>query len=121
MKAGIVKADEVVGDGHCIAPRFLADQLDRSRANLGVETIDVYYVHNPETQLGAVDQATFQARMRAAFEFLEGAVTDGKIRCYGGGDVDRLPPARDRARPSLAARAGRPRAARWRATGTTSA
>jgi aryl-alcohol dehydrogenase-like predicted oxidoreductase len=83
VKAGIVKADEVVADGHCIAPRYLADQLDRSRANLSVETIDVYYVHNPETQLGAVDQATFQARMRAAFEFLESAVSDGKIRWYG--------------------------------------
>lgn len=83
VKAGIVKPDEVVGDGHCIAPRFLADQLDRSRANLGLETIDVYFVHNPETQLGAVDQATFLARMRAAFEFLEGAVADGKIRWYG--------------------------------------
>ncbi len=83
VRAGIVKADEVVGDGHCIAPRYLADQLDRSRANLGVETIDVYYVHNPESQLGAVDQATFLARMRAAFEFLESAVSDGKIRWYG--------------------------------------
>jgi aryl-alcohol dehydrogenase-like predicted oxidoreductase len=83
VKAGIVKADEVVADGHCIAPRYLADQLDRSRANLSVETIDIYYVHNPETQLGAVDQATFQARMRAAFEFLESAVSDGKIRWYG--------------------------------------
>jgi aryl-alcohol dehydrogenase-like predicted oxidoreductase len=83
VKAGIVKPDEVVGDGHCIAPRFLADQLDRSRANLGVETIDVYFVHNPETQLGAVDQATFLARMRAAFELLEGAVRDGKICWYG--------------------------------------
>jgi aryl-alcohol dehydrogenase-like predicted oxidoreductase len=83
VKAGIVKPDEVVGDGHCIAPRFLADQLDRSRANLGVETIDVYFVHNPETQLGAVDQATFLARMRTAFELLEGAVRDGKIRWYG--------------------------------------
>jgi len=30
-----------------------------------------------------VDQATFQARMRAAFEFLESAVSDGKIRWYG--------------------------------------
>jgi aryl-alcohol dehydrogenase-like predicted oxidoreductase len=83
VRAGIVKADEVVGTGHCIAPRYLADQLDRSRANLGVETIDVYFVHNPETQLGEVDQATFLARMRAAFEFLESAVSDGKIRWYG--------------------------------------
>jgi aryl-alcohol dehydrogenase-like predicted oxidoreductase len=83
VKAGIVKPDEVVGDGHCIAPRYLADQLDRSRTNLSVETIDVYFVHNPETQLGAVDQATFRGRMRTAFEFLEGAVRDGKIRWYG--------------------------------------
>jgi len=30
-----------------------------------------------------VDQATFLARMRAAFEFLESAVSDGKIRWYG--------------------------------------
>jgi aryl-alcohol dehydrogenase-like predicted oxidoreductase len=83
VKAGIVEPAEVVGGSHCIAPRFLADQLDRSRANLGVETIDVYFVHNPETQLGAVDRPTFQVRMRAAFELLEGAVADGKIRCYG--------------------------------------
>ena len=83
VRAGIVRADEVVGDAHCIAPRYLADQLDRSRANLGVETVDIYYVHNPETQLGAVDQPTFAARMRAAFEFLEGAVSAGKIRWYG--------------------------------------
>ena len=73
----------MVGGCHCITPRYLGDQLDRSRANLGVETIDVYYVHNPEMQLGAVDRPTFMARMRAAFEFLESAVGDGRIRWYG--------------------------------------
>ncbi|HEY7436458.1 MAG TPA: aldo/keto reductase [Methylomirabilota bacterium] len=83
VKAGIVETEEVVGGTHCIAPRFLADQLDRSRANLGLETVDVYYLHNPETQFGAVDRATFLTRMRAAFEFLEGAVSDGRIRWYG--------------------------------------
>jgi aryl-alcohol dehydrogenase-like predicted oxidoreductase len=83
VRAGIVEAGDVVGNSHCIAPRYLADQLERSRANLGVETIDVYYVHNPETQLDAVDRPTFTARMRGAFEFLEGAVRDGKIRWYG--------------------------------------
>jgi len=83
VRAGIVEARDVVADGHCIAPRYLVDQLERSRANLGVETIDVYYVHNPETQLAVVDRPTFLARMRAAFEALEGAVRDGKIRWYG--------------------------------------
>jgi aryl-alcohol dehydrogenase-like predicted oxidoreductase len=83
LRAGLVEAGDIVGDAHCIAPRFLADQLDRSRANLGVETIDVYFVHNPETQLDAVDRPTFLTRMRAAFEWLEGAARDGKIRWYG--------------------------------------
>jgi aryl-alcohol dehydrogenase-like predicted oxidoreductase len=83
VRAKIVEPGDVVGDAHCIAPRFLADQLERSRANLGVETIDVYYLHNPETQLGAVDRPTFLGRMRAAFAALEGAVGEGKIRWYG--------------------------------------
>jgi aryl-alcohol dehydrogenase-like predicted oxidoreductase len=66
-----------------MTPRYLADQIDRSRRNLGVETIDVYYVHNPEMQLSEVDRPTFRGRMRAVFQFLEGAVGEGKIRFYG--------------------------------------
>ncbi len=83
VRPGVLKVADMVGGCHCITPRYLGDQLDRSRANLGVETIDVYYVHNPEMQLGAVDRPTFMARMRAAFEFLESAVGDGRIRWYG--------------------------------------
>ncbi len=83
LRPGVLTAADVVGGSHCMTPRYLADQLDRSRANLGVDTIDVYYVHNPETQLAVVDQPAFMARLRAAFEFLEGAVGDGKIRWYG--------------------------------------
>ena len=83
VRPGVLTAADVVGGCHCITPRYLADQLERSRANLGVDTIDVYYVHNPEMQLDAVDRPTFMARMRAAFEFLESAVGDGRIRWYG--------------------------------------
>jgi aryl-alcohol dehydrogenase-like predicted oxidoreductase len=83
VRPGIVAARDMVAGCHCLAPRYLADQLDRSRENLGVETIDVYYVHNPEMQLTKVDRPTFLGRMRAAFAFLEQAVAQGKIRCYG--------------------------------------
>ncbi|MGH9651168.1 MAG: aldo/keto reductase, partial [Terriglobales bacterium] len=51
--------------------------------NLGVETLDIYYLHNPETQLAAVSREEFYRRLRAAFEALEGAVAAGKIRFYG--------------------------------------
>src|SRR5579871_2664235 len=46
-----LEPDDVVGGMHSLAPRFLEDQIERSRANMGVDTVDVFYLHNPETQL----------------------------------------------------------------------
>ena len=65
------------------AAHILADQLDRSRRNLGVECVDVFYLHNPETQLSEVPPDEFRRRIRAAFMFLESAVAAGKIGAYG--------------------------------------
>jgi aryl-alcohol dehydrogenase-like predicted oxidoreductase len=83
VDSGLAPMNEIAGGSHCMAPAYLADQLERSRRNLGLETIDVFYVHNPETQLGHVSEDVFYERLRRAFEFLESAVGDGKIRCYG--------------------------------------
>lgn len=74
---------DILGGIHSIAPAFLQDQLQRSRDNLDLETVDVFYLHNPETQLDFVDQEEFSERIRRAFEFLEGAVEQGQIRYYG--------------------------------------
>jgi aryl-alcohol dehydrogenase-like predicted oxidoreductase len=81
--AGILAPSEVVGDCHAMTPRFLENQLDRSLANLAVETVDIYYIHNPETQLAEVDRHEFMKRLRAAFGFLESAADAGKIHFYG--------------------------------------
>jgi hypothetical protein len=59
------------------------EQLEKSRNNLGLETIDVYYVHNPETQLSAVSREEFNSRIEKAFGALEDAVKEGKISVYG--------------------------------------
>jgi aryl-alcohol dehydrogenase-like predicted oxidoreductase len=83
IRPGILKAEEIVAGCHSMAPRYLEDQIDRSRRNLGVECIDVYYIHNPETQLGEAPRAEFHRRLRKAFEALERACADGKIACYG--------------------------------------
>jgi aryl-alcohol dehydrogenase-like predicted oxidoreductase len=74
----------VVLDGvHSIAPAFIKDQLSRSLRNLGLTTIDVYYLHNPEVQLREVGMPEFLTRLRRAFEYLEAAVCRGAIRYYG--------------------------------------
>jgi aryl-alcohol dehydrogenase-like predicted oxidoreductase len=83
IERGIFKPDEIAGGCHCMAPRFLEDQLERSLKNLGLECVDVFYVHNPETQLDDVPPAEFRNRLRAAFEVLEKSAGAGKIGAYG--------------------------------------
>lgn len=81
---------------HCIHPDFLADQLTLSLDRLGLATLDVCLLHNPEyflshaTKLGGSDsrplpelRAEFYGRMQRAFEYLEGQVQAGRLRGYG--------------------------------------
>jgi aryl-alcohol dehydrogenase-like predicted oxidoreductase len=80
---GVVRRDDLVRGGHSIAPSFLSHQLAQSRANLRVQAIDLYYVHNPEEQLLGVDRDTFHARLRDAFALLEERAERGEIGGYG--------------------------------------
>jgi aryl-alcohol dehydrogenase-like predicted oxidoreductase len=83
LEPGILGPDDVVAGMHCMSPRFLDDQIRRSLANLGLETIDLYYVQGPEGQIPAVGSEEFERRLRAAFEMLEVKVADGLIGAYG--------------------------------------
>jgi aryl-alcohol dehydrogenase-like predicted oxidoreductase len=83
IEPGLLDPRQIAAGCHSMAPRFLADQLDRSLKNLGVDCVDVYYLHNPEMQLGEVPRDEFMRRLRAAFDWLESARTAGKIRYYG--------------------------------------
>ena len=80
---GILTPDDIVAGGHSIAPAFLRYSIERSRRNLGLQTIDLYYLHNPEQQLAVVTPASLRERLRAAFMVLEDAVSRGEIRGYG--------------------------------------
>ncbi|HEY6904997.1 MAG TPA: aldo/keto reductase, partial [Candidatus Acidoferrales bacterium] len=83
VERGILRPEDIAAGCHCMAPGYLSDQLDRSRRNLGVECVDVFYLHNPETQLSEVAPAEFRRRISEAFQFLESAVSAGKIGAYG--------------------------------------
>ena len=83
VRTGILQPEDVVGGGHAMTPRYLEDQLGRSLGNLGLAGVDVYYVHNPETQLGSIPRKDFLVRIRAAFEMLERQVAAGRVGRYG--------------------------------------
>jgi aryl-alcohol dehydrogenase-like predicted oxidoreductase len=83
IDTGIATWGDIAGGSHCMTPRYLESQLAQSLRNMRLNCVDVYYVHNPESQLGAVSRDEFQRRLRDAFAFLEQNVRDGKIQNYG--------------------------------------
>src|SRR5271163_1996061 len=83
LQPGVFSANDIVAGSHCMTPKFLENQLGRSLRNLGLDCIDVYYLHNPETQLTEVSPPDFLERVRDAFIYLESAAAAGKIQFYG--------------------------------------
>jgi aryl-alcohol dehydrogenase-like predicted oxidoreductase len=83
IQPGIFSAKDIVAGSHCMTPNFLKNQLWRSLKNMGVDCVDVYYLHNPETQLSEVSKEDFSNRLREAFTFLESAVEAREIQYYG--------------------------------------
>jgi aryl-alcohol dehydrogenase-like predicted oxidoreductase len=83
IQPGIFSAKDITMGSHCMTPRFLMNQVGRSLKNLGVDCIDVYYLHNPETQLAEVSKEDFLGRVHEAFTFLESAAAAGEIQYYG--------------------------------------
>jgi aryl-alcohol dehydrogenase-like predicted oxidoreductase len=82
IETGAASPGDIV-ESHCMSPRYLENQLSRSLQNLGLDTIDIYYIHNPETQLDGISRDEFLNRLRAAFQFLEQAAGDRRIQLYG--------------------------------------
>src|SRR4029077_8477431 len=83
IEAGVLDPKELAGGMHCMSPAYLENQIDRSRRNLGLESIDLFYLHNPESQLADVSQEEFRERLKRAFAQLEHSVKAGKVRYYG--------------------------------------
>ena len=95
VKPGIASLDDIVGGSHCMTPSYLQNQLDQSLSNMGLECVDVYYVHNPESQLQYVTEQEFFDRVKLAFELLEENRRQGKLAYYGVATWNgfRLPPS----------------------------
>ena len=82
---------------HCLHPEFLEEQLTLSLDRLGLQTLDICLLHNPEYFLSdaknrqlAVDpqkleelREEFYRRLQQAFAYLESQILAGRLRYYG--------------------------------------
>jgi len=80
---GIAEPDDFAGGIHCMAPRFLSQQIAWSLRNMQLRALDIFYLQTPETQLAFVDRTTFRRRLQLACARLEEEVEAGRIGCYG--------------------------------------
>jgi aryl-alcohol dehydrogenase-like predicted oxidoreductase len=87
------------GEGiwHCLHPDFLEEQLTLSLDRLGLETLDVCLLHNPEYFLSdaknrqlSIDplrledlRQEFYRRLQQAFAYLETQIIAGRLQYYG--------------------------------------
>ena len=84
VKTNIIKPNEISSGMHCMSVNYLKDQLQRSLRNLGVECVDLMYLHNAaEAQLSDISREEFFEKLRSVFTFYEDMRKEGKIRYYG--------------------------------------
>jgi aryl-alcohol dehydrogenase-like predicted oxidoreductase len=84
VKPGKLKPEEIAGEAHSMAVPFLRDQLQRSLTNLGLDCIDLLYLHNAaESWLGEVGYRRFIERLQEVFAFYEEERRRGRVLYYG--------------------------------------
>lgn len=83
LDPGVIAVEDIAGGSHVMTPGYLRHQAEQSRRNLGLQTLDVFYLHNPDVEVRERSPAEFWARLRACLEELEGMADDGWIGCYG--------------------------------------
>jgi len=82
IDSGLLDPSEITR-GHSMAPAFLLDQIQRSRRNLGLQTIDYYLIQEPEIHLKGLGSDGFREALVRAFTALEEAVERGWIGAFG--------------------------------------
>jgi aryl-alcohol dehydrogenase-like predicted oxidoreductase len=91
----ILDPADIVDDCHAMSVSYLRDQFERSRVNLGLDTIDLLYLHNaPDAQLPVVGREEFVRRLTDAFGLLEELRASGRLGAYGLATWDCLRTAR---------------------------
>jgi len=98
LATGIVDADDLANGAHAISPEYLEWSLDRSLDRLGFDAVDLFYIHNPETQLATRSREAVYDQLEAAFEALERRRAAGDVGAYGVAtwDAFRVPESDER-------------------------
>ena len=84
VKSGIIKSGDISSGYHCMTIPYLEYNLKQSMKNLGLDCIDLMYLHNAaEGQLQDISKEEFLKKLHDVFEFYEIQRKNGLIKYYG--------------------------------------
>ncbi|OIU72805.1 aldo/keto reductase [Rossellomorea aquimaris] len=86
LDGGIIKESDlniVDTHRHVLAPGYYRFAIENSRKHLHFNTIDLYYIHNPEISMMTLGADLFYQHLEKLFSFFEDQVQIGNINNYG--------------------------------------
>jgi aryl-alcohol dehydrogenase-like predicted oxidoreductase len=75
---------------HCLAPGYIAAQIDELREATGLETLDAFLIDQPEVHIPRLGKEELNRRLQTVFAVCEQAVRQDKLRSYGIATFDAL-------------------------------
>ena len=81
-RKGLGRRDDLT-DVHLLSPGYIAQQIEDTRAALGLATLDAFLVDQPEVHIPRIGKDALNRKLQSVFAVLEQAVKENKIRCYG--------------------------------------
>jgi aryl-alcohol dehydrogenase-like predicted oxidoreductase len=84
LDKNIINPDDISSSYNIMNPTYISNCIDRSLCNMGLDTIDLVYIHNSfESWFNEVDRPTYLEMLHSVFEVYERYRRSGKIRYYG--------------------------------------
>jgi aryl-alcohol dehydrogenase-like predicted oxidoreductase len=83
LEKKLATKDDIELDQHCMTPDYLEWSCRKSLENLGVNSLDIYYLHNPEIQLSKLGDKKFYKEIENIFKRFENLADDGLFKYYG--------------------------------------
>jgi len=84
VDSGVLDPTDLVDGSNAMSPAYLRDQVERSRRNLGLGSLDLLYLHNvADAQIPVVGPTEFETRLEKAFTLLESLRAAGELGSYG--------------------------------------
>jgi aryl-alcohol dehydrogenase-like predicted oxidoreductase len=83
LQKGLATKEDIELDQHCMTPDYLEWSCKRSLENVGIDSFDIYYLHNPEMQVLKLGKKEFYKQIEKVFKRFEKLADEGLFKYYG--------------------------------------